>query len=106
MSSEKKESRREQILRMSNEESNRFTKECICTALILLMNEQDFEKITISSIIKRAGVSRGAFYRNYSSKEDILREFDLKLAEEVFMICVTSCLVRHCQLLLRQLHLL
>lgn len=80
MSTPEKESRREKVLRMSNEESNRFTKDCIRTALIYLMNEQEFDKITITSIINRSGISRAAFYRNYSSKEDILREFDQELS--------------------------
>lgn len=83
MSIKKEESRREKILRMSNEESNRFTKECIQTALIYLMNEQEFDKITITSLINRSGVSRAAFYRNYSCKEDILREFDLALSNKI-----------------------
>ena len=60
------------ILRMSNEESNKITKESIETALIELLKTQYFEKISISDIVKRAGVSRMTYYRNYSSKEDIL----------------------------------
>ena len=32
------------------------------------------KKITISELVERAGVSRAAFYRNYSSKEQILEE--------------------------------
>lgn len=72
MSNEKTVSHKLDILRMSNEEANKITKECIETALIELLKNEDFEKITISHIVKRAGVSRMAYYRNYSSKEDIL----------------------------------
>ncbi len=59
---------------MNNEESNKLTKECLTKALIYLMNEKPFDSITISELVKRAGVSRTAFYRNYSSKEDIIHE--------------------------------
>ena len=43
-------------------------------AMIILMSEKPYESISISEITKRAGVSRTAFYRNYSSKEDVIRE--------------------------------
>lgn len=75
MNTSKSELEKREILRMSNEESNKLTRECLQTALIYLMNEKPFEKITITELVKRSGVSRTAFYRNYHSKEDILTEF-------------------------------
>lgn len=69
-----------EILKMSNMESNLFTKECICTALLSLMATETFDHITVTSIINRAGVSRGGFYRNYKAKEDVLEE----ICEELF----------------------
>ncbi len=62
------------VLRMSNKESNRMTRECLQTALIALMGQKPFDKITISELVRRSGVSRTAFYRNYDTKEDILNE--------------------------------
>jgi AcrR family transcriptional regulator len=56
----------------SNKETNRLTREAICTALVFLIQEQPFDKITITDIVKRAGVSRTAYYNNYSSKQEIL----------------------------------
>ncbi|WP_449601958.1 TetR/AcrR family transcriptional regulator [Paenibacillus sp. Marseille-Q9583] len=56
----------------SNKETNRLTREAICTALVYLIQEQPFNKITITDIVKRAGVSRTAYYNNYSSKQEIL----------------------------------
>lgn len=73
MSEKKTELERMEILRLSNQESNRVTKECIESALVLLMKEKEYNEITITDIVKRAGVSRTAYYRNYSSKEDILQ---------------------------------
>ena len=59
---------------MSNNEANRITRESINTALLELMDNQDFDSITISALVKRAGVSRQSFYRNYTSKEDVIIE--------------------------------
>ena len=73
MAEQKTEMASMSVVRYSNEESKRITRECIETALIQLMEGEDFEKISISEIVKRAGVSRTAFYRNYLSKEDVLK---------------------------------
>ena len=70
-------------LKLSNEESNRITKESLTIALIRLMAKKDFKRITITELVQCAGVSRTAFYRNYTSKEDIIRELTLKTAEEL-----------------------
>ena len=60
------------VLRLNNAESNKLTRECLTTALIQLMKEKPIDRITITELVKRSGVSRTAFYRNYSSKEEIL----------------------------------
>ena len=39
-----------------------------------LMGREDYEKISITEIAKYAGVSRVAFYRNYSSKEELVED--------------------------------
>lgn len=83
MNTSKSELEKREILRMSNEESNKLTRECLQTALIYLMNEKPFEKITITELVKRSGVSRTAFYRNYHSKEDILTEFCERFLKEL-----------------------
>ena len=59
----------------SKNETNRLVKECISTALLELMKSKDFDSITITDITQKAGVSRMAYYRNYSSKEDILDQY-------------------------------
>lgn len=74
---------KKEILRLSNEESNRLTKESLQTALITLMAIKKFESITISELVKKAGVSRTAFYRNYNSKEDIILEFCNYIIERI-----------------------
>ena len=59
----------------SHNESNKLAKECIVTALIELMKSRDYNSITITDLSKKAGVSRMAYYRNYTSKEDIISKF-------------------------------
>ena len=57
-----------------------MTKECLYTALLLLMEKKPYEDITITEIAKKAGVSRMSYYRLYKSKDDILEQY----ADEVF----------------------
>jgi AcrR family transcriptional regulator len=59
-------------LYQSNQEANQITRESIETALLHLMEKKDLPQISISELVKKAGVSRNAFYRNYKSKEEIL----------------------------------
>lgn len=60
--------------------SRKLVTECIFTALMLLMEKEEYDQITITEIAKRAGVSRMAFYRIYHSKDDILKN----RLEEIF----------------------
>jgi AcrR family transcriptional regulator len=69
--------------RYSNRETNRLTREAICTALVILMKEQAFDKISITDIVRRAGVSRTAYYSNYSSKQEILYDLVDSLIFEI-----------------------
>lgn len=56
----------------SNKEANQLTKESIETALLFLLEKKDIKQISVSELVRKAGVSRNAFYRNYKSKEEIL----------------------------------
>lgn len=62
-------------LYQSNKEANQLTKESIETALLFLLEKKDLKQISISELVRKAGVSRNAFYRNYKSKEDILEAY-------------------------------
>lgn len=53
-------------------EANLRVKKNITIALFQLMHEKSFSEISITELIKRAGVARVSFYRNYESKEDVL----------------------------------
>jgi len=54
---------------------NKLVKECIFSALMQLMESRQFGEIKITDITQRAGVSRTSYYRNYSSKEEIIKDY-------------------------------
>ncbi|SDN05149.1 TetR/AcrR family transcriptional regulator [Lachnospira pectinoschiza] len=49
--------------------------EYLSDALIILMKKMDYKDISITKICEKAGVTRMSFYRNYSSKEDVLKSW-------------------------------
>lgn len=48
------------------------SKRLIVTALMQLMKDTPFSKITIRDIVDKAGLTRQTFYHNFESKEDVL----------------------------------
>jgi len=46
----------------------------IMSALIQLMTEKDFDKITINEIAERADVNRGTIYSHYADKYDLMNK--------------------------------
>ena len=59
--------------------SNRQVKEKITAALFALLKEKPLHEITVTEITGKAQVARVSFYRNYTSKEDVM----VKLVEDV-----------------------
>lgn len=70
-------------LKSHNFNLNKLIKESLGEALILLMDKKAFSSITITELCKKAGVSRMAFYGNYSSKEDLLKKVVLESVERL-----------------------
>ena len=67
---------------MSNEGRNAYVIEHITDALLKLLREKPIEDISISELCELAGIGRASFYRNFNSKEDILRTYILGLFQE------------------------
>jgi len=78
------------MLRLSNEEANKLTKQSLQKALISLMGKKPFENITITELVKSSGVSRTSFYRNYKEKEDILVDIGRQFAQHIIEIMKAS----------------
>lgn len=55
-----------------NLRTTEFLKECLADALINLLKEKPIEKITIPEIAKLSGVGRTTYFRNFTSKNDML----------------------------------
>ena len=64
------------------QEANAFVKECITTALLRMMETMPFDEIAITDLVKKAGVGRVSFYRNFESKKDVLEKHLVLLIKE------------------------
>lgn len=50
-----------------------YTRHYIVQALFKLMNNYEYEKISVTDIAEKAGVGRATFYRYFKRKEDIIQ---------------------------------
>ena len=73
---------RKTVSPMSNEGRNLYVVKHITDALLKLMRSRCLNGISISQICEEAGVGRASFYRNYESKEDVLRKYLERLIRE------------------------
>lgn len=58
---------------MGNQERNTYVCNAITDTLLDLLKAKRLDSINIGEITEKAQVSRNSFYRNFKSKEDILR---------------------------------
>jgi AcrR family transcriptional regulator len=70
-------------LKKHSEEINRIVKESLREALLFLLSRKEYDKITITELCQKAGVSRMAFYGNFKSKDDILQELVLEVYRDL-----------------------
>ena len=68
---------------MSKKSSALAAKECIYTALILLMQHKEYDRISVVDIVRKAGVSRMTYYRHFTSKEDVLAKYMDEVGQRV-----------------------
>ena len=66
----------------SNEARNAYVVEHITAALLSRLKEKALSDISISELCDEAGVGRTSFYRNFVSREDILKKYIQKLMSE------------------------
>lgn len=67
---------------MNNEQKNTYVKKRITAALLALLKEKPLSEISVNELTSRAEIGRVSFYRNYESKEDILKEESDRLIRE------------------------
>jgi len=76
---QKMKQNKETVSPMSNEGRNIYVIEHITESLLMLLEDKDIENISISELCDNAGIGRASFYRNFNSKEDILKAYINKL---------------------------
>ena len=57
-------------------------KDFMVDALILLMRDHSYHSITIGQITSKAGGNRATYYRNFQSKEEIIKRFYCRILDE------------------------
>lgn len=68
---------------MDKNESKYFNTACLMDeALVDLINEKDYEYITVKELCHKAGVNRSTFYLHYETMDDLLKEVSEKMNRE------------------------
>ncbi len=60
----------------------RYTKMVICDALLTLMEQKPFGKISVTEVCKKADINRGTFYLHYLDLEDVLDQLLQEILEK------------------------
>ncbi len=63
--------------------------EAIYDAFFLLLKEKDMDRITVSDIIKRAGVVRSTFYNHYENVPALVAAIEDKTIQDIFSLMET-----------------
>jgi hypothetical protein len=71
---ETKEAKMSNDSRLPNRQVQR-TCSWILEAILLLIDEKPYDKITVSDIINKAGIARQTFYRNYKDKDEVVMRY-------------------------------
>src|SRR5699024_3197324 len=73
---------------MSMDLRKRKSQAAIQQAILELIYEKDFEKITISDITNRADLNRGTFYLHFEDKYDMINQFEENFMKELESIMI------------------
>lgn len=63
--------------------------DAICDAFFLLLKEKSLEKITVSDIIKKAGIVRSTFYNHYENIPALITAMENKTIQDIFSLMET-----------------
>ena len=73
------EQKRKTVSPFSNEARNAYVVEHITDSFLTRLKEKPLTDISISELCDAAGVGRTSFYRNFDSREDIVRKYIRRL---------------------------
>ena len=63
--------------------------EAICDAFLLVLKEKELDKITVSDVIKRAGIVRSTFYNHYENIPALVTAMEDKTINDIFSLMNT-----------------
>lgn len=63
--------------------------EAIYDAFFLLLKEKELDKITVSDVIKKAGIVRSTFYNHYENIPDLITAIEDKTIHDIFTLMET-----------------
>ena len=66
-------------MNMNNQMKNTYVRAHILNALLMMLKSTPISDIAVSDLVRKAGVGRASFYRNYASIEDILIQEERRL---------------------------
>ncbi|MBO5884559.1 MAG: TetR/AcrR family transcriptional regulator [Clostridia bacterium] len=61
-------------LQERNAELKKITQESITRAMLLLMENNNYDDISVTMLCTKAGISRNAFYKNFETKENVFKK--------------------------------
>ena len=70
---------------MEKEQDIRYqrTRESVYQAMVALLQEKNFDSITVKEIVDRAGISRSAFYNHFEDKYLLVEQYQLTFIAKV-----------------------
>ncbi len=71
-----------------NESDERYStaEDAIMESFFLLMEEKDYEKITVSDIVKKSGIVRSTFYNHYENVMDLVAAAEDNTITDIFQM--------------------
>ena len=69
-------------MNMNNQEKNSYVREHILDALLDMLEDTEITSVVVSNLVRKAGVGRASFYRNYTSVQDVLIQEERRLFSE------------------------
>ena len=61
----------------------RKTRKAIFDACVALIQEKEFQNITVNEIVERADINRGTFYLHFVDKYDMMNSFENEMIEKI-----------------------
>ncbi|MCI8770297.1 MAG: TetR/AcrR family transcriptional regulator [Lachnospiraceae bacterium] len=71
------------------DERYHFVNEAIYDAFFLILKEKELDKITVSDIIKRAGIVRSTFYNHYENIPALVAAIEDRTIDDIFALMDT-----------------